>query len=124
MRKIMNTENTTNDLEEFPETPINAKAEDVAENQYTEDGAKSINSMYRVPMNVQVVIGQTNMTVAELMTMSRGMVIELDRKVGEQVEVMINDRVVARGDLVDVGSGTVGVNIKEIVKEFVEKTEN
>lgn len=120
----MNTENTTNDLEEFPETPINAKAEDVAENQYTEDGAKSINSMYRVPMNVQVVIGQTNMTVAELMTMSRGMVIELDRKVGEQVEVMINDRVVARGDLVDVGSGTVGVNIKEIVKEFVEKTEN
>lgn len=120
----MTTENTTNDLEEFAETPINAKAEDVVENKYTEDGAKSINSMYRVPMNVQVVIGQTNMTVAELMTMSRGMVIELDRKVGEQVEVMINDRVVARGDLVDVGSGTVGVNIKEIVKEFVEKTEN
>ncbi len=107
------------ELENFDQEAVNAPAEEEVEGGQRAD--KSINSMLRVNMPVQVVIGATKMTVEQLMKVSRGAVIELDRRIGEPVDVMVNDRVVARGDLVDVGDGTVGVNLKEIVKEHITK---
>ncbi len=103
--------------EEFEETPINTQEADLSENIERKD--ESINSLMRVRMPIQVVLGTTKMTVEQLLNLGRGAVIELDRRVGDPVDVMINDRVVARGELVDVGENTVGVNLKEIVKEHL-----
>jgi flagellar motor switch protein FliN/FliY len=58
------------------------------------------------------------MPVSELLNLTKGSVIELDRKVGEPVDVMVNDRVVARGDLVKVQDEMIGVALREIVKDF------
>ena len=49
----------------------------------------------------------------------RGSVIELDRRIGEPVDVVINDRLVARGDLVKLDGDRIGVTLTEIVKDYV-----
>ena len=62
-------------------------------------------------------LGSTSMPVANLLKLTRGAVIPLDRKVGEPVEVVVNGRVVARGDVVviDEGSSRFGVSLTEII---------
>lgn len=84
-----------------------------------EDPGHNINAMLNVSLNVQIVLGQARMPIAQLLTLSRGSVIELDKRIGEPVDVMINDRLVARGDLVKVGENRIGVTLTEIVKDYV-----
>jgi flagellar motor switch protein FliN/FliY len=86
-----------------------------------EDGGQNINAMLNVALNVQIVLGQSRMPIAQLLAISRGSVIELDKRIGEPVDVMINDRLVARGDLVKVGENRIGVTLTEIVKDYVSK---
>ncbi|TMV83383.1 flagellar motor switch protein FliN [Thioclava sp. BHET1] len=81
----------------------------------------NINAMLNVALNVQIVLGQCRMPIQQLLSLSRGSVIELDKKIGEPVDVMINDRLVARGDLVKVGENRIGVTLTEIVKDYVNK---
>jgi flagellar motor switch protein FliN/FliY len=87
------------------------------------DGAgeigKNIDAMMRVPMDVSIVLGTTKMPVSQVLNLGRGAVIELDKKIGEPVEVMIHDRVVARGNLVKVSEGRLGVTLTEIMKDYV-----
>lgn len=79
----------------------------------------NINAMLNVSLNVQVVLGQARMSISQLLSLARGSVIEIDRKIGEPLDVMINDRLVARGDLVKVGEDGIGVTLTEIVKDYV-----
>lgn len=79
----------------------------------------NINSMLNVSLNVQVVLGQARMSISQLLSLARGSVIEIDRKIGEPLDVMINDRLVARGDLVKVGEDGIGITLTEIVKDYV-----
>lgn len=71
----------------------------------------------RIPVTVKVVLGSAIMPVANLTKLGRGAVIPLDRKVGEPVEVVVNGRVVARGEVVVVDEATsrFGVSLTEIV---------
>ncbi|MEI4472011.1 flagellar motor switch protein FliN [Frigidibacter sp. MR17.24] len=85
----------------------------------TAEAGHNINAMLNVSLNVQIVLGQARMPIAQLLTLSRGSVIELDKRIGEPVDVMINDRLVARGDLVKVGENRIGVTLTEIVKDYV-----
>lgn len=78
----------------------------------------TIESFMKVPLNVQIVLGETKMPVSQVLNLSRGSVIELEKKIGESVDIMINDRVVARGDLVKVADEKIGVTLTEIVKEY------
>lgn len=89
--------------------------------QTAEAGGHNINAMLNVGLNVQIVLGHARMPIAQLLSLSRGSVIELDKKIGEPVDVMINDRLVARGDLVKVGENRIGVTLTEIVKDYVTK---
>lgn len=68
-----------------------------------------------VPVRVSAVLGKKRISVAELMALSPGAVIELDRRVGEPIDLYVNDRLVARGELVLV-DGALGVTMTEIVK--------
>lgn len=99
------------DFEEFGD-PVDGDFGDVA-------ASESIDALLNVPMKVQIVLGSTKMPVAQVLKLSRGSVIELDKKIGESVEVVVNDRIVARGDLVKVADDKVGVTLTEIVKEHI-----
>jgi flagellar motor switch protein FliN/FliY len=67
------------------------------------------------PVRISVVLGRTKMPVSELLRLDVGTVIELDRQVGEAVEIFVNDRLVARGEIVLVES-KLGVTMTEIIK--------
>ncbi|TGD61857.1 flagellar motor switch protein FliN [Tabrizicola sp. WMC-M-20] len=79
----------------------------------------NIKAMLNVGLNVQIVLGHSRMPIAQLLTLSRGSVIELDKKIGEPVDVMINDRLVARGELVKIADSRIGVTLTEIVRDYV-----
>jgi flagellar motor switch protein FliN len=74
-------------------------------------------TILKIPVTVQVVLGSTSMPVASLMKLGRGAVIALDQRVGEPVNVVVNGRVVARGEVVvvDETSSRFGVSLTEIV---------
>ena len=97
-------------------TPQNAEAKAPA----GLDG-KSLDAIFGVKLDVRVVLGRSRMPISELLNLTKGSVIELDRRVGEPVDIMINDRMVARGDLVRVQGDSLGVALREIVKDFVSE---
>lgn len=76
----------------------------------------ALETVYDVPVKVAAVLGKTRMNVASLMKLGQGAIIELDRKVGEPIDLYVNDRLIARGELVMV-DGSLGVTMTEIVKD-------
>lgn len=82
--------------------------------------AQNVHAMMNVALTVQIVLGQTRMPISQLLDISRGSVIELDKRIGAPVDMMINDRLVARGDLVKVGDNRVGVTLTEIIKDLAD----
>ena len=85
------------------------------EQSYEEKTAADLEAVFDVPVRVSVVLGRTRMAVSELLKLDTGTVIELDRQVGEAVEIFINDRLVARGEIVLV-EDRLGVTMTEIIK--------
>lgn len=82
---------------------------------------RGIDAMLNVGMNIQIVIGRSRMPIAELLRITRGSVIELDRKIGDPAEITVNNLTIARGDLVKLDDGKLGISITEIVKEYVPR---
>jgi flagellar motor switch protein FliN/FliY len=83
--------------------------------QYGEKTAGDLEAVFDVPVRISVVLGRTRVPVADLLRMDVGTVVELDRQVGEAVEIYVNDRLVARGEIVLVES-RLGVTMTEIIK--------
>ena len=81
----------------------------VAESQGT--GA----AVYEIPVKVSTVLGNATIRVSKLLKLGRGAIVELDRKVGEAIDIYVNDRLVARGEVIVVDE-RLGVTITEIVK--------
>ncbi len=100
-------------LDEFTPTGPETAASDVA---IGERSAADLAAVYDVPINVQAVLGRSYMEVASLLRLSRGSVIELDRKVGEAIDIFVNNRLVARGEVVVVDD-RLGVTMTEIIKD-------
>ncbi len=78
--------------------------------------ASDLAAVYDVPVNIQAVLGRSHMEVATLLRLARGSVIELDRKVGEAIDIYVNNRLVARGEVV-VLDERLGVTMTEIIKD-------
>ena len=78
---------------------------------------RHLDSILRIPVAVQVMLGSATMPVANLMKLGKGAVIALDHGIGEPVDVVVNGRVVARGEMVvlDDDPTRVGVKLIEIV---------
>ena len=72
-------------------------------------------AIYDIPVQVSAVLGRANMQVSQLLKLGRGAVVELDRKVGEAVDIYVNNKLVARGEVVVVDE-RLGVTMTEIVK--------
>ena len=77
--------------------------------------ATDLEAVYDVPVSVSAVLGKTAMEVSQLLKLGRGAVVELDRKVGEAIDIYVNDRLVARGEVVLV-EDRLGITMTEIVK--------
>lgn len=86
----------------------------------SEEG-RPIDAMMNVGLHVQVVVGRSRMPIAQLLKLSRGSVIELDRRIGDPVDIVVSNVTIGRGDLVKLEDGKLGVTIKEIIKEYVPK---
>ena len=77
---------------------------------------RDLEAVYDIPVHVSVVLGRTTMQVSQLLKLGRGAVVELDRKLGEAVDIYVNNRLVARGEVVMVDDNRLGVTMTEIVK--------
>lgn len=82
---------------------------------HVERSASDLEAVFDVPVRVSVVLGRTKMPVSALLKLDTGTVIELDRQVGEAVEIFVNERLVARGEIVLV-ENKLGVTMTEIIK--------
>ncbi len=86
-----------------------------AEAQAPPTNAKELSAVYDIPVQVSAVLGKSTMQVSQLLKLGRGAVVELDRKVGEAIDIYVNDRLVARGEVVVV-EDRLGVTMTEIIK--------
>ncbi len=77
--------------------------------------ANDVNAIYDIPVQISAVLGRSTMKVSQLLKLGRGAVVELDRKVGEAIDIYVNNRLVARGEVVVV-EDRLGVTMTEIVK--------
>lgn len=80
-------------------------------------GGRGLDSLLRVPVTLQVVLGSANLPVAQLMKLGRGAIVPLDRRVGEPVDIVVNGRIIALGEVVvvDEDNSRFGVSLTEIV---------
>src|SRR4051812_49535320 len=71
---------------------------------------------YDISVTVSAVLGKATMQVSQLLKLGRGAVVELDRKLGEAIDIYVNNRLIARGEVVMVDDSRLGVTMTEIVK--------
>lgn len=101
-----------NELESPPESETATDdPNDTGELQSTGD----LEAVYDIPVQVSAVLGKATMQVNQLLKLGRGAVVELDRKVGEAIDIYVNNRLVARGEVVVV-EDKLGVTMTEIIK--------
>ena len=94
-------------LEDFDGPPVGDAAAPVS------DGLEAVHD---VPVKVQAVLGRARMPIGDLLRMAAGTVLALDRRVGEPVDIFVNDRLIARGEVVLVDNA-LGVTLTEIVRQ-------
>jgi flagellar motor switch protein FliN/FliY len=106
------------DEENLQLTEFDKAGSDVVQENGAEAGrgsSKELDAVYDVPVQVSAVLGRASMQVSQLLKLGRGAVVELDRKVGEAVDIYVNNRLVARGEVVVV-EDRLGVTMTEIIK--------
>ena len=77
---------------------------------------RDFEAVYDIPVTVSAVLGKATMQVSQLLKLGRGAVVELDRKLGESIDIYVNNRLVARGEVVLVDETRLSVTMTEIVK--------
>ena len=96
---------------EFTELPEPGSADAAAPRM-----ARDLEAVYDIPVTVSAVLGKATMQVSQLLKLGRGAVVELDRKLGEAIDIYVNNRLVARGEVVMVDDTRIGMTMTEIVK--------
>lgn len=109
------TEVPLNDLSDQQNSP----SEDASSEDEAEAGAHTageLEAVFDVPVRIKAILGKTQMEVSELLKVGKGTVIELDRKVGEAIDIFVNNRLVARGEVVLV-EDRLGITMTEMIKQ-------
>jgi flagellar motor switch protein FliN len=102
-------------LDEFPP---DSDTDSILAGLLSEEGrtAGDLAPVFDVPVAISAVLGRSTMSVAQLLQLAQGSVLELDRKVGEAIDIYVNNRLVARGEVVIVDE-RLGVTMTEIIKD-------
>ena len=123
----VNKSDENNKTEEFVE---NATNEGVIGEEFNEDeqakkdysdskkqnvASDDLKAVFDVPIQVSAVLGRSVMPVNQLLKLGRGAVVELDKKVGESIDIFVNNKLIARGEVVVVGE-RLGITMTEIIK--------
>jgi len=87
----------------------------LASSNEDDESLDSMGAIYDVPVQVSAVLGKTSMPISQLIKLGRGAVLELDRKVGESIDVVVNNRLIAKGEIVIVEE-RIGITMTEIIK--------
>ena len=99
---------------EFPDLPELSSASMGRDNPRPSN--RDLQAVFDVPVTVSAVLGKATMQVHQLLKLGRGAVVELDRKLGESIDIYVNNRLVARGEIVMVDDNRLGVTMTEIIK--------
>jgi flagellar motor switch protein FliN/FliY len=83
---------------------------------HEDKAAADLAPVFDVPVNISAVLGRAHLSVAQLLQLAQGSVLELDRKVGEAIDIYVNNRLIARGEVVIVDE-RLGVTMTEIIKD-------
>jgi flagellar motor switch protein FliN/FliY len=113
---------TKNRLDRVTDTIIgqaSAEGEDQKDAPPGDDawGGRGRDAVMRIPVSVQIVIGSVRMPISKIVGLTRGSIIPLDRKVGDLVDVVVNDRIVARGEVValDEDAEQFAIAVREVI---------
>jgi flagellar motor switch protein FliN/FliY len=77
---------------------------------------KNLEILGEVPLKISAVLGDTTVTIEELLTWTQGTVVEFNKKVGEPVHLCINQKPIAKGELILVNGDSIGITITEIIE--------
>lgn len=102
-------------LPNLDSTHIQTDAPTVPSSDASAKSAADLEAVFDVPVQVSAVLGRARMDVSELLRLGPGAVLELDRKVGEAIDIYVNNRLIARGEVVLV-EDKLGVTMTEIIK--------
>lgn len=88
--------------------------------------SQNLTAVLQIPVVVKAVLGSASVPIAALMKMRRGTVVALDRRVGEPIELVVNGRVVARGEVVVLEDGAphLGISLTEVVSRYGSAAED
>jgi len=103
-------------MSDTPEAFQPASATELAAKRSGAMGPRDVEAAYDIPVQVSAVLGRATMQVSQLLKLGRGAVVELDRKLGEAGDIYVNNRLVARGEVVMVDDSRLGISMTEIVK--------
>ena len=103
------------ELKHNPDVVPRAGEAPLAPDDETARGAADLEAVFDVPVQVSAVLGRAKMDIGDLLRLGPGAVLELDRKVGEAIDIYINNRLVARGEVVLVEE-KLGVTMTEMIK--------
>jgi flagellar motor switch protein FliN/FliY len=82
-----------------------------------EDDVDTIGAVYEISVDVTAVLGTALMPISQILKLGRGAVVELDRRVGEEIELVAEENIIAKGRVVVI-EDRLGVSITKIVKRF------
>jgi flagellar motor switch protein FliN/FliY len=105
--------NPLDEAEAAPAAAAEARAQE--EEQQQARTARDLETVYDIPVQVSAVLGKSQLQVSNLLRLGPGAIVELDRKVGEPIDIFVNNRLVARGEVVVVDD-RLGVTMTEIIK--------
>jgi flagellar motor switch protein FliN/FliY len=97
---------------EIPTAPHSAPSSPARSAEDPED----FDAVCDVPVKVEAVLGRSKMEIGELLRLRPGDVVELDRRVGEPADILVNNRLIARGEVVMI-ENSLGVTLTEIVRQ-------
>jgi flagellar motor switch protein FliN/FliY len=117
---VDNEELRLNDFEGGAAEPVRRETREEEDDDFIDvpeipRSSKDLEPVYDIPVQVSAVLGKASMQVGQLLKLGRGAVVELDRKVGEAIDIYVNNRLVARGEVVVVEE-RLGVTMTEIIK--------
>jgi len=95
--------------------PAAASSDEAASRPAGAPRSEDLGAVYDIPVQLSAVLGKTTLPVSQLLRLGRGAVVELDRKVGEPIDILVNNRLVARGEVV-ILDDRLGVTMTEIIK--------
>lgn len=107
---------SNDDAMNLPELEKSKSVSSGSQSGDVEKTAADLAPVFDVPVKIQAVLGRTQLEVSELLHLAPGSVLELDRRVGEAIDIYVNNRLVARGEIVPVDD-RLGVTMTEIIKD-------